>query len=114
VNGKTHSISLFAGHPCAGYKGDGGPATSAWLYDPSWLAFDAANNLYVVDFTNQVIRKISNSGIITTVVGNSTVGYSGDGGPATKATLHYPQGLAIDKQGKFLHLATFVHVPFLC
>lgn len=78
--------SAFSGQ---GYSGDGGPATSANLHNPRGLAVDAAGDLFIADANNFVVRKVSASGIITTVAGNGTHGYSGDGGPATSASFGY-------------------------
>jgi hypothetical protein len=114
VDAQTHVISTIAGNgSCtvngSQYCGDGGPAVDAGLGNPSGLIFDAANNLYIADTGNSVIRKIdSATGIITTIVGGSTCsssgcqsqgGYAGDGGPATKALLNSSQGLALDRAG---------------
>src|ERR1700690_3318249 len=82
-----------------GYSGDGGLATSAQLNPPSGLAVDAAGNIYIADAVANVIRKVAVTGIITVVAGNGTAGRSGDGGPATSAQLHQPQGLAVDAAG---------------
>jgi sugar lactone lactonase YvrE len=92
-------ITTVAGNGSAGYSGDGGPATSAPLYNPVGVAVDSTGNLYIADTYNKCIRKVSLSGIITTVAGNGTLGYSGDGGPATSARLSYPTGVAIDSLG---------------
>ena len=83
-----------AGVGIAGYGGDGGPADSALLSAPIGVMFDAAGNLYITDEGNNVIRKVDTAGIITTFAGNTTGGYSGDGGPATAAQLHFPQNNA--------------------
>ena len=83
----------------ANYSGDGGPATSAALSSPYAVAVDASGNLYIADTGANRIRKVSPSGIITTVAGNGSGGYSGDGGPATSATLNNPYGLAVDAFG---------------
>lgn len=82
-----------------GYSGDGGAATSAQLNRPSGVAADAAGNLYIADTKNQVIRKVSASGTITTVVGTGTGGYFGDGGAAISAQLYYPAGVAVGAAG---------------
>ena len=82
-----------------GYSGDGGPATSAELNGPEDVAADGSGNLYVVDSRNNCIRKVSPSGTITTVAGNGTAGYSGDGGLATSAQLSNPYGVAADLSG---------------
>jgi sugar lactone lactonase YvrE len=94
-------ISTIAGTSgIAGWMGDGGPATAAELNNPVGLAFDAAGNLFIADFANQVIRKIDGSGVITTVAGTATVqGYSGDGGPATAAKFRYPRDIKFDAAG---------------
>ncbi len=80
-----------------GFSGDNGPATSAQLNQPSGLAFDAAGNLYIADKLNNRIRMVAAAtGNITTVAGNGTAGFSGDGGPATGAELTSPTGVALD------------------
>ncbi len=92
-------VTRIAGNSRSGYSGDGGPATSAQLNAPVAIAVDGAGNLFVADRGNNRIRKISPSGIITTVAGNGTLGFSGDGGPATSAQFGYLQGLAVDGAG---------------
>jgi uncharacterized protein (TIGR03437 family) len=82
-----------------GYGGDGGPAIGATFNQPAHVALDAAGNLYIADKFNYRVRKIAPNGIITTVAGNGTPGYSGDGGPATNAQFNAPQGLAVDPAG---------------
>jgi uncharacterized protein (TIGR03437 family) len=83
-----------------GNGGDGGPATSATLQNPCGLAFDSAANLYIADAFNHNVREVSAStGKINTVVGTGAVGDTGDGGPATAATLGSPFDVAIDAQG---------------
>ena len=91
-------ITTIAGNGIRGFSGDNGPATSAQLYSPGGVAVDSAGNVYVLDGGNSRIRKISN-GVITTVAGNGTEGYSGDGGPATSAKLAEPWGVATDEAG---------------
>ncbi len=98
VHGGT--IKLAAGTGVAGYYGDGGPATSARINYPYGIAVDSASNLYIADTSNNLIRKVDASGNISTVAGSpSGYGYSGDGGPATSALLHYPAGIAVDTAG---------------
>ena len=92
----TGIITTVAGNGTVGYSGDGGPATSAQLNVPFGVAVDASGNLYIADAYNHRIRKVSATGIITTVAGNGSGGYSGDGGPATSAQLDGPQGVAVD------------------
>jgi len=83
-----------------GYSGDGGPATSAKLGFPNDLAVDSQGNIIIADTTNCVVRSISGStGFISTVAGNGTCGYSGDGGLATDAELSQPFGVAVDASG---------------
>jgi hypothetical protein len=101
INAATGKISTIAGNGTSGYSGDGGPATAAQL-NSFWaqgIALDAAGNLFIADSNNFVVRKVSASGVITTVAGTGTFGYSGDGGPATAAELGVPEGLALDAAG---------------
>jgi uncharacterized protein (TIGR03437 family) len=81
------------------------PATSAQI-GPYGVAVDSAGNLYVADLPNNRVRKVSN-GVITTVAGNGTQGFSGDGGPATSAQLHDPEGVAVDSAGNLYIADTF-------
>jgi sugar lactone lactonase YvrE len=92
-------ITTVAGNGKYGYSGDGGPATKAELTGPSGVALDASGNLFIADTDNSVIRKVATNGIITTVAGNGKYGYSGDGGPATKAELTGPFGVTLDASG---------------
>jgi trimeric autotransporter adhesin len=92
------TITTVAGNGTAGFSGDGGPATSAQLVFPQSVAVDSAGNLYIADYTNHRIRKVSN-GVITTIAGNGTPGFSGDNGPATSAQLNLPRGVAVDSAG---------------
>lgn len=92
----TGIITTIAGKITAGFSGDGGPATAAELNNPVGIAIDKTGNIYVADNHNNVIRMINTSGIISTVVGDTTTGYSGDGGPATAASLNLPIGIALD------------------
>ena len=81
----------------SGYSGDNGPATSAELSSPLAVALDSAGNLYLADDGNAAVRRVDAvTGVITTVAGNGTAGYSGDGGPATSAQLALPGGLVLD------------------
>jgi uncharacterized repeat protein (TIGR01451 family) len=100
-------ITTVAGNGSLGYSGDGGPATSAGLDRPSGVAVDASGNLYIADDFNERIRKVSTAGIITTVAGNGSYGYSGDGGPATSAQLLNPQGVAVDASGNLYIADTY-------
>jgi sugar lactone lactonase YvrE len=82
-----------------GFSGDDGPATSSRLSFPNGIVADKNGNLFIADSWNNRIRKISSDGIITTVAGNGTAGFGGDGGPATSAQLWYPLGVAVDPAG---------------
>jgi uncharacterized protein (TIGR03437 family) len=90
------TITTIAGTGVEGYSGDGGLATQAMFHQAMDLAVDASGNIYFADSTGQRIRKISTSGIITTVAGNGTAGYSGDTGPAPFAELNFPVSVALD------------------
>jgi len=85
------TISTIAGTGVLGYGGDGGPATQAQLKGPTNLAVTADGVLYIVDSGNNRIRRVGADGIISTVVGDGTQGFSGDGGPAALAKLRYPR-----------------------
>jgi uncharacterized protein (TIGR03437 family) len=96
-------ISTYAGGaPVPGFSGDGGKAVGAGLFGPGGLAIDAVGNLYIADIANNRIRKVDAAGNISTVAGNGTKGFSGDGGPATSAMLNLFSvhvGLAVDGAG---------------
>jgi DNA-binding beta-propeller fold protein YncE len=92
-------ITTVAGNGKQDYSGDGVPATSTSLYRPSGVAVDKAGNLYIADTNNARIRKVDTNGIITTVAGNGGLGYAGDGGPASAATLFLPMDVALDAAG---------------
>ena len=114
VDHATQIISTVAGNGTAGYTGatgtgecpsnggsepgDGGPAISACLYNPSGVAVDAAGNIFIADFGNRRIRKVNTAGVITTVAGGGSV-WPGDGGIATSASLTGPIGVAVDASG---------------
>jgi hypothetical protein len=95
----TGVITTMAGTGICGYSGDGGPAKSAKIRYPEGLAFDSQGNLLFADAGNSRIRKISATGTITTIAGNGTSGYSGDGGPAIKAKLANPTSISVDGSG---------------
>ncbi|MBC7554425.1 MAG: T9SS type A sorting domain-containing protein [Taibaiella sp.] len=105
TDGLIHTV---AGNHKNEYSGDGGQATAAGLYYPVGIAIAADQCLYIADNHNHAIRKIDNTGIITTVAGNGTKGYSGNGAPATVAQIAHPTSVAIDEQGK-LYIAEFVN-----
>jgi sugar lactone lactonase YvrE/P pilus assembly chaperone PapD len=99
VDGSTHTINTVAGNGVAGYSGDGGRAIKAQFDGPRALAMDYLGNLYVAEKGNIVVREIDPSGTISTVAGNGTNGYTGDGGAAVNAQLSGPTGLAVDNSG---------------
>jgi len=84
---QANIITTVAGNGQRGFGGDGGPASEAMLNSPGSVAADSNGNIYIADWRNQRIRKISVTGIITTVAGNGRQGFSGDGGPAIDASL---------------------------
>ena len=97
------TITTVAGTGTAGFSGDDGPATSAQINRPEGVAVDESGNLYISDTSNQRIRKVDSSGVITTVAGNGTLGFSGDDGPATDAQLSNPRGIEVGRVGQPLH-----------
>jgi len=100
----AHIIETVAGNGTWGYSGDGGPAVQAQLYYPTSVAVDGSGNIYIADFNR--IRKVDTSGTITTVAGDGTSDYSGDGGPAVQAQLYYPTSVAVDGSGN-IYIADF-------
>src|SRR5215211_1535601 len=92
------TITTVAGTGRFGFSGDGGPATEAKL-TASDIALDGKGNMYISDTEHNRIRMVDRDGIIHTVVGTGKEGYSGDGGPATKAALALPIGIALDREG---------------
>jgi uncharacterized protein (TIGR03437 family) len=101
--GTDNKISTLAGKPCftssPAFKGEGGPASAA-TFSPDAIALDSTGNIFVADNYNYRIYKISSTGILTTVVGNGSHGFSGDGAPGTSARIGYVGGIAVDASGK--------------
>lgn len=95
----TGIISTVAGNGVGGNSGDGGPATAAGLSHPNGVAIDTAGNIYIADYGNHNIRKVNTVGVISTIAGIGTAGYSGDNGPATAAELNQPNCVSLDKWG---------------
>ncbi|MGP8217610.1 MAG: hypothetical protein ACLQQ4_18725 [Bacteroidia bacterium] len=94
------TMTLVAGNGFTGFSGDGGPATSAEICAPYTITFDTSGNMYFADNGNNRIRMINMAtGIINTIAGNGTKGFSGDGGPATAAELNVAIGVAVDDSG---------------
>ena len=92
-------ITTVAGDGSAGYSGDGAAATNACLSNPASVAVDATGDLFIADSGNNVIREVTAAGLITTVAGDGTAGFSGDGGAPLNASLYYPYGVAVDTSG---------------
>ncbi len=92
-------ITTFAGNGLAGYNGDNGPAANARLAAPVDVKADRNGNVYIADVSAAVVRKVATNGVITTVAGNGTHGFRGDGGPATQAELSGAAGIALDPSG---------------
>jgi len=99
-------ITTVAGNGTKGFSGDGGPAAQASLDSPLGIAVGPEGSLYISDFDKHRIRRVDQDGNITTVAGNGTVGFSGDGGPATQASLNAPYGIAVGVEGS-LYISDF-------
>ena len=100
-------ITTIAGSGPAGlnqgsWSGDGGPATKATLQEPEHVAFDQAGNLYISDRDNDRIRKVAPDGTISTIAGNGTPGFSGDGGPGSQASISVPYSVVVDAKGDLI------------
>lgn len=97
---KTGRLSTVAGSGKKGYAGDGGPATSAKLNEPYEIRFDKQGNMFFVEMQNHLVRRVdAETGMISTVAGTGQQGFSGDGGPATKATMNRPHSIVLDNSG---------------
>lgn len=93
-------INAFAGTGVGGFSGDGGPATDAMIHGPSGLVVDPHGNVFFGEVGSRRVRRVDGlSGVITTVAGNGSEEYSGDGGPATSAGMLFPSDVAIDAAG---------------
>jgi uncharacterized repeat protein (TIGR01451 family) len=101
-------IHTVAGTGSFGFSGDGGPATSARFNAPLGIAVEAGGNLYIADNYNGRVRKVTPDGVIQTVVGRDTNGFSGDGGPAASALFNSPFGIAVDTAGN-LYIADYMN-----
>src|SRR5215813_3327326 len=106
VDASTGNIATCAGSGEAGYSGDGGPARQARFNEPYGIAVDKAGNVYVADRHNHCVRRIDGaSGVITTLAGNGSAGFSGDGDAAPRAGMVEPNGLALDPTQRRLFIA---------
>lgn len=104
------AFSVVAGTGEGSFGGDGGPAAKARLFAPHDVAVDAEGNLLIADTFNHRIRRVDRKGVINTVAGNGSPARTGDGGPATKASLNNPQGIALDAAGNLFIADTYNHV----
>jgi sugar lactone lactonase YvrE len=95
-------ISTVAGNGVSGLAGDGGPAVQAELNHPTAVAVDKEGNLFIADSKNNRVRRVDTQGRITTFAGTGTIGFAGDGGPASAAQLNEPSGVGIDHEGRLL------------
>jgi RHS repeat-associated protein len=104
----SHIITTVVGNGTKGFGGDGSPALSASLSYPNIAVPDRNGNLYVADTANYRIRKVTAAtGNISTIAGNGTAGFSGDGGPAPNSVVNYPEGLTVDSSGDIYVADTF-------
>src|SRR4030095_6239110 len=100
---RTRRTSTVAGNGQKAYVGDGASAADASLNMPHEIQFDAAGNLYIAERDNHVVRTVAaKTGIVSTFAGTGTAGFSGDGGPASRAQLRQPHSIAVDPGGKRL------------
>jgi sugar lactone lactonase YvrE len=100
VDAITKVITTVAGDGTATYSGDNGPGPAASLYYPNGVALDRGGALFIADTYNHRVRRVdAKTGGINTVAGNGSLGYSGENGPATSASLNYPQEVAVDTAG---------------
>jgi sugar lactone lactonase YvrE len=100
LDAKTGQVVIAAGNGQGQYAGDGGPGPNAQLNQPASLAIDGADNVFIADTQNHAIRRLdAKTGILTSIAGDGTPGFEGDGGPAAKARLNFPIGLGVDDKG---------------
>jgi DNA-binding beta-propeller fold protein YncE len=106
IDHQSGVITTVAGSGRTGFDGDGGPAAAARLNEPYGLVLDAHRNLYFADRLNRRVRRVDGAtGTISTVAGNGEAAYSGDGGPADRAGLVEPNGVALDPEARHLYIA---------
>ncbi|MDQ3010964.1 MAG: PA14 domain-containing protein, partial [Acidobacteriota bacterium] len=99
VDAATQQITTIAGNGASGFGGDNGQATAAQLNNPNEVAVDLLGNVYIVDQTNNRIRRVNATGIIETIAGTGVNGFSGDGGPALQAHISTPTGIEVESDG---------------
>ena len=100
IDERTGLITTVAGSGKKGYDGDGGPATKAFCNQPYEVRFDADGNMFFVEMQNHLVPHVdTKTKTITTVAGMGEAGFSGDGGPATKAKFKSPHSIAFDAKG---------------
>ncbi len=104
------TITTIAGDGTDGFAGDGGPARNAQLYFPYGIVADTAGSVFIADSNNNRIRKISSTGLITTIAGNGFFAYSGDGGAGINAALNSPSSIAVDTVGNIFIADSYNHV----
>ncbi len=103
VDATSSIISAIAGSYLAGFSGDGGLATNATLVNTAGIAFDSQNNLYIMDVNNSRVRRVdATTGIITSVAGNGSFAFGGDGGPALSASFRNGRGVIVDGAGNII------------
>ncbi len=99
IRADAATIRTIAGTGKAGYSGDGGPATEARLDNPFGVVRGPDGAIWFCEYSNHVVRRISKEGVLTTIAGNGKMGYTGDGGPATAATMNQPHEIRFDRDG---------------
>jgi sugar lactone lactonase YvrE len=105
VDRASGTIATIAGSGQRGFSGDGGPATGAQLNEPYGIVIDRSGTIFFADRLNRRVRRVDSKGVITTLAGDGSGKYSGDGGPAALAGLAEPNGLALDADHKCLFIA---------
>ncbi|MEK7830354.1 MAG: hypothetical protein AAB401_04665, partial [Acidobacteriota bacterium] len=99
VNATTRLISTVAGNGEPGFAGDSGQGATAQINTPTDVAVDASGNVFFIDQANNRVRRVNAAGVIETIAGNGTIGYSGDGGPALQAQISQPTSIEVESDG---------------
>jgi DNA-binding beta-propeller fold protein YncE len=105
IDTRTGVIATIAGTGQQGFSGDGGPATEAQMNQPYGIVIDRSGNIYVADRLNQRVRRIDTNVVITTLAGDGSGKFGGEGGPSARAGLAEPNGLALDRDHRRLFIA---------